>query len=942
MKTPVKWSISTAFALLVLVVLSVLLTGHSMTEEKSQHGNTVQISDTAVTYIKDADITMRMPKDWKRFFCDTKEDLRAYMNKSKLVLLAAPDNWEYTIEVMINPSYSIDDIGSMEELGETQKVALISQVQDWLSHPLDTTYEITSDMTAEYVLYGNFTYLRTTYERKSTAYAEFDVVTDYVLLLGGKYIEFTCYYCSKEKLSAAQVITKLDASIVPIIESIEQGNKTIAYQKGNEDGFWKKLSSFTFSIWVFMIPLIYILLCGMKVVNPSYIPDAKEYAMLAEKGEDAVYKKWQDNPLSLENSKALLGFCAVLIVFHHIAQTVGAANASAFSILEHFGVGLVGMFFFFSGYGLMKSRRTKKDYLKGFFKKRMPGILIPFYVCIFLFILAALLTKTKMSVPELIGYFTGFILINTHMWYIVEIALFYTVFYLVFRFIKNERKALFVMGGFLLLFTIGSMLLCHGIYWFQGEWWYNTSFVFLVGMIFASKEETIFKAFKKHYKGFVALFGILFIVLNRVTNYMLRFHGYWTETMTDKGYDDKLMTLVPQLFMTIAFVILVVLILMKCKFDNPVLRFLGKISLELYLIHNLLLMYCRSIAGTGMYVLAVVVGSILLATLLHMLDTWILCKLYGKPVPKAKPIRPYFEAAKKRFAWSMRMKLQFIRRHPKRAMTYVFRTVVCTFISFVSIAPIYILYINATRTNKSLIRGITFIPEGEFMNNLMDFKNYASQIAQGLGMAIFRTCFIAGASCLLAVYFGCMCAYGFEVFEFRGKKQLWRIVIAALMFSQVASFWGFYRLVIKLGLLNTMIPLIIPSIATPSVAFFMRMYLRTLHLNEIVEAARIDGCSELGIYNRIILPAVKPAFSLQIIFTFVTTWNNSFMQSMILQKPHQKTISMILRVFAGDKSIGSNPLVYVTVLLTTIPPVVVYILFSKSIVSRIVLGAVKE
>ncbi|MGN0368365.1 MAG: acyltransferase family protein [Wujia sp.] len=638
----------------------------------------------------------------------------------------------------------------------------------------------------------------------------------------------------------------------------------------------------------------------------------------------------------------MLGFFAVLIVFHHIAQTVGAANASAFVILEDFGVGLVGMFFFFSGYGLMRSLRTKPDYLKGFFRKRLPGILIPFYVCVIIFVVAALLTNMEMTIPDLLGYLSGFILINTHMWYIVEIALFYTVFYLLFRFIKDDRKALLAMGIFLVVFTICSLALGHGIYWFQGEWWYNTSLVFLVGMLFAKYETGIFSAFRKHYRVWLTVCALLFLGLNKLTRYMLYHHGYWTETMTDRGYADKFMTLAPQLAMTISFVVLVVLILMKCKFDNPVLRFLGNISLELYLIHNLFLTYCKSIAGTGMYVLVCVSGSIILAALLHALDTFILCKVHGTPVPKHKPVRPYFDAMKKQAAWRLKMKLQYIRRHPKRAMTYVFRTLVCVFISFVSVVPIYILYINATRTKMSLVQGVTLIPEGEFINNLMDFQKYAEQIAGGLYMAIFRTCFIAGCSCLLAVYFGCMCAYGFELFSFRGKKILWKIIIASLMFSQVASFCGFYHIVGKLGLLNSMIPLIIPAIATPSVAYFMRMYLRTLHLNEIVEAARIDGCSELGIYNRIILPSVKPAVSLQIIFTFVTTWNNSFMQSMILQRPHQKTISMILRVFAGDKSVGSNPMVYVVVLLTTIPPVIVYILFSKSIVSRIVLGAVKE
>ncbi|MGN0368364.1 MAG: hypothetical protein ACI4EK_06230 [Wujia sp.] len=283
MKIPVKWSFSTAFALLVLIGLSVLLTGHSMSEEKSQHGNTVLSSDIAVTYIKDGDVSLEMPKEWKRYFCDTKESVRGYMNKSKLALLAFPENWEYTIEVMINDTYEVGDIADIMDMDEADRNAFVEQVQEWLSHPLDTTYDITSELTSEYVQYGDYTYLKTVYERKSTAYAEFDVVTDYALILNGKCIQLTCYYCSKEKLDTAEVLAKLDANIIPIIDSIKQGNQTIALAKGDDESVWKKLSSYTFSIWVFMIPLIYILICNMKVVNPSYIPDAKEYAMLAEK-----------------------------------------------------------------------------------------------------------------------------------------------------------------------------------------------------------------------------------------------------------------------------------------------------------------------------------------------------------------------------------------------------------------------------------------------------------------------------------------------------------------------------------------------------------------------------------------------------------------------------------------------------------------------------------
>lgn len=252
------------------------------------------------------------------------------------------------------------------------------------------------------------------------------------------------------------------------------------------------------------------------------------------------------------------------------------------------------------------------------------------------------------------------------------------------------------------------------------------------------------------------------------------------------------------------------------------------------------------------------------------------------------------------------------------------------------------MYINATRTHQSLVRGISLLPEGHFQENLAQFKDYASNLASGLFQSLFYSCFIAATAAFLAVYFGCMCAYGFEIFDFKGKKGLWRVVVAALMMSPIGSFLGFYRLVMKMGMLNTFYPLILPSIATPAVAYFMRMYFQTVRLKDIVEAARIDGSSEFGIFNKIILPAVKPALSLQMIFTFVNVWNNSFYHGMILQRPEKKTIAMFLKTFASNPGCGSDPVVYTILLMAILPPVIVYILFSKSIASQIVIGAVKE
>ena len=172
---------------------------------------------------------------------------------------------------------------------------------------------------------------------------------------------------------------------------------------------------------------------------------------------------WQEDALSLSVSKGLLGFCAIGIMLHHMSQTIYFAgeDAGILMFMVDVGVCFVGVFFFFSGYGLYTSLRDKPDYLNGFLKKRLPVILIPFYMCNFVYIAGAALCGYSFQKGELLPYLTGYTLMNTQMWYIVEIFFLYLSFYLVFKLIKKQGAACFVYGVMLCMMTAGSLLLGH-------------------------------------------------------------------------------------------------------------------------------------------------------------------------------------------------------------------------------------------------------------------------------------------------------------------------------------------------------------------------------------------------------------------------------------------------------------------------------------------------
>lgn len=925
MKTPFKWNIHTVLVILTITILSIVLTGNieSNKDEKSDYGKTVYSGRKTITYMKDANISFETNRKWNRFFADNKQGLRSEMQKQNISFLMADEEWMNFVEIYV----------SDEDSTPTHFRNLDFSAEEYYNFLGQETVSI-----------GDYTFKKEIITYEESVHRNHILYTNYSGVIGGKHIFLCCYYYDVEPLDTETQLKSLDSQMLPFIRSISIGDKTKGIRE-KKVTFSDLAKGFSFSIWILILPLAYILLCGMKIKDADYIPSQKELRMM-EKGEldeSEVYGAWQKNPLDLKQSKALLGFFAVLIVMHHLVQTIGAENASIFKVLENFGVCFVGAFFFYSGYGLMKSTMEKDGYLKGFFKKRFPTILIPFYLCTFVFLIVDICTGKQYTAGQWAGYLTGWILRNTHMWYIVEIAILYLAFYLCMRFIKNRKIAVGCMILFLCLLTVISLLLCHGSYWFQGEWWYNSTLIFFFGIVVALKETKFLDFCKKNYLLLCSICLVGFGAFTTLNGYMLANHGYWTETATDPGYADKFMTLGPQLTMTFFFVSLLILISLKCRFENRVLDFLGKISLELYLIHNLFIMHLDMLSGIGIYVVSVLTCSILTASLLHEIITFVLCKINKRPYPRPKDMRPAIKAYFQKKSADCKASIRYARRHPKATGIIVFRNCVCILLCLAALYPLCIMFVNSTRTSLSIIHhGFTLIPEGKFLENFNNFIAMDGHHATcPTSRAMLYSLIVSLSSGVLTIYFGSMCAYGFEMFRFRGKKYLWKIVIASMMFSQVSTSVGFFKLSLDMGLINSLLPLIIPAIATPATAYFMRMYLKMIPLQSIVEAARIDGCKELQIFHRMILPALKPALCLQFIFTFTASWNNGFMHSLILQMPEIRTIATLLN---GAMAPGSSayPEMYVQMIVFTIPPLIVYVLFSKSIVSRIVLGSVKE
>lgn len=270
----------------------------------------------------------------------------------------------------------------------------------------------------------------------------------------------------------------------------------------------------------------------------------------------------------------------------------------------------------------------------------------------------------------------------------------------------------------------------------------------------------------------------------------------------------------------------------------------------------------------------------------------------------------------------------------RRAIAYV----VLVIISVLCLFWFYVLVINATRSNAEMSRGFTLLPSSHLFEN---WKNlYAGTLPILNGMA--NSIIVSTCNAALCVYFSAMTAYAIHVYDFAGKKFISAFILAIMMIPQQVTALGFIQLITKMKLMDSFIPLIVPAIAAPVTYFYMKQYMETSVPLEIIEAARIDGAGEFRTYNTIIMPLLKPAISVQAIFTFVSCWNNYFTPALVLSTDTKKTLPILIaQLRAADWLKFDMGQVYVMIAFSIFPVVVVYLILSKYIVGGVSLGAVK-
>lgn len=266
--------------------------------------------------------------------------------------------------------------------------------------------------------------------------------------------------------------------------------------------------------------------------------------------------------------------------------------------------------------------------------------------------------------------------------------------------------------------------------------------------------------------------------------------------------------------------------------------------------------------------------------------------------------------------------------------------VVLIILSFLCLFFFYILIINATRSHADLQKGFSALPGSYLLKNL---SNVANDGTFPMFKGILNSLIVSGCSAAICTYFSALTAYGLYAYNFKLKKIAFTFIMAILVMPTQVTAMGFLRLVTNMGMYDSLLPLIIPSIASPSVFYFMHSYLQSSLPLSLIEAARIDGSGEFRTFNQIVIPIMKPAIAVQAIFTFVGSWNNYFVPALVIQSKEKMTVPILIATLRGADYMNFDMgKIYTMILVAIVPIIIVYLFLSKFIIAGVTLGGVKE
>ncbi|HHT91261.1 MAG: carbohydrate ABC transporter permease [Bacillota bacterium] len=271
-------------------------------------------------------------------------------------------------------------------------------------------------------------------------------------------------------------------------------------------------------------------------------------------------------------------------------------------------------------------------------------------------------------------------------------------------------------------------------------------------------------------------------------------------------------------------------------------------------------------------------------------------------------------------------------RHILKALTYV----ALISVGFVMLIPFLWMVLGSFKTAREVMKfPPTFIPEDPTLAN---YKEVFSRLS--FGRYYLNTIITSVIPTIITVMTASMAGFGFAKYRFAGRGVIFWLILATMMIPYPVTIVPLYTMAYRAGLVNTYTGLIIVNLSSAFGIFMMRQFCLTIP-NDLLDAARIDGSSEFGIFYRIIMPLTKPALATLTIFTFTGNWNSYMWPLLVVNTDRLRTLSLAIPLFNGQYSSFPN-LVYAASAMAILPVVMLFIFNQRYFTEGITMSGLKE
>ena len=207
------------------------------------------------------------------------------------------------------------------------------------------------------------------------------------------------------------------------------------------------------------------------------------------------------------------------------------------------------------------------------------------------------------------------------------------------------------------------------------------------------------------------------------------------------------------------------------------------------------------------------------------------------------------------------------------------------------------------------------------------------------GRYLFNSAFVASISAVSSLVVSSLAGYGFAKFRFPGREFFFLGIVSILMVPFQSVVVPLYMWMNRLGLLDTYLGIVAPDLVSVFGVFLMRQAIEVIP-NDYIDAARIDGCGELRIFFKVILPSVKPALATLLIIKFMWNWNEFFWPLIVVNSPQMRVVTMGLMSFSNMYFIEYN-LLTAAAMLSILPILVIFLVLQKWVVQAVVMSGLK-